>query len=358
LWQFIEATGRRFGLRVDYWVDERRDPVKATVAAAMYLKELYAEFGDWRLAWAGYNAGAGKVRKAIQNDGSTRFWDMVEGRTLRRETKEYVPKLMAAALISKHLSTFGFSESEIEDRGALEYDEVEVPEATDLDVIARAAGVKPEEIRELNPQLKRWCTPPSRNGEPGYKIRLPAGTSERFAEEYAKIAPKDRLTFRTHTVARGDTIGRIATRYGTPADEILKANRIRDRRKLRVGETLVIPVPASEEGSPTRQARVSPTPSHTTDRPEPKVAQAAASARASERPAERAGSATSHTVKPGDSLWSIAREHDVHVEEILRWNGLSKKAKLKVGQQLRIEKSAPQASTKGSKHHHAKSARR
>ncbi|MGZ6144190.1 MAG: lytic transglycosylase domain-containing protein, partial [Myxococcales bacterium] len=170
LWQFVVGTSRRYGLKTDFWVDERRDPQKATVAAAKYLRDLRERFhGDWYLAWAGYNAGEGKVDRAIRKEKTTDFWRMMgKGRTLRAETKHYVPKLIAAALIAKHPERFGFH---VDYEQAPEIEEVQVPDATDLHVIAKAAGITIEQVRDLNPELRRFCTPPG-----GWTVRLPKGT--------------------------------------------------------------------------------------------------------------------------------------------------------------------------------------
>src|SRR5207253_4877147 len=148
-WQFVVGTSRRYGLLTDFWVDERRDPAKATVAAAKYLKDLKARFhGDWYLAWAGYNAGEGKISRAIRNEKTTDFWRMMgKGRTLRAETKHYVPKLIAAALIAKHPERFGFHVDYEQPRAA---EEVRVPDATDLHVVAKAADITFDDVRELN----------------------------------------------------------------------------------------------------------------------------------------------------------------------------------------------------------------
>ncbi len=329
LWQFMEPTGKRFGLRVDFWIDERRDPVKATVAAAGYLKALYAEFGDWRLAWAGYNAGEGKIRRAIREEGSTSFWDMVNGRVLKPETKHYVPKLMAAALITKNLAAFGFSPEEFDPHPPLAFDEAEVPEATDLEVIARAAGVSVNDIKELNPELRRWCTPPSSGSDEVFKIKLPAGTRQRFVETYATVAPKDRLTYRVHKIARGETLSHLSLRYGTPTEAIVRLNRIKDPRRLRLGDTLVIPVP-KPSGEAPRQARG--------PNPQPPPSPAHRSGSTSRAPRGARGGALVHTVVSGETLSTLARRYGVEVEELARGNGLSaRRATLRVGQKLRVE---------------------
>ena len=161
-WQFIASTGKIFGLTQDFWVDERRDPERSAHAAARFLKRLYDQTGDWRLAWAGYNAGVGRVRHARRN-GYADFWAMAAApgkRVLRAETKGYVPKLMAAAILAKHPEAFGFKAEEIERQSWTDYAEVEIPSATLLSVVAKAAGVTERDIIDLNPELRRSCTPP------------------------------------------------------------------------------------------------------------------------------------------------------------------------------------------------------
>jgi membrane-bound lytic murein transglycosylase D len=348
LWQFIEPTGKRFGLKVDFWVDERRDPVRATRAATEYLKELYAEFGDWRLAWAGYNAGAGRVRRAIRTEGTRNFWDMVEGPTLRKETKHYVPKLMAAALISKHLKLFGFSEEEILAQAPLEFDLAEVPEATDLEVIARAANTSLQTIKELNPELRRWCTPPARSKDDVYMVKLPRGSSELFAEGFAKIAPKDRLTFRVHKVVRGDTLSQIALRYGSAVEAIMRMNGLRDSRRLRLGTQLVVPVPrsgGSERLAVQARRRGFTAAPASQEIPAAPVRRGGAPAGTARTVKEGGRTKVIYAVAPGDSLWSIARHYDVTVEKLRTWNALrSRRATLRVGPEIVIyppEQTAP-----------------
>jgi membrane-bound lytic murein transglycosylase D len=340
LWQFIEPTGRRFGLQVDFWVDQRRDPARATVAATGYLKELYAEFGDWRLAWAGYDSGAGTVRRAIRVAQSTDFWELARGRVFRKETKYYVPKLMAAALITKHLKHFGFSEQEIEAQAALEYEEVEVPEATDLEVIARAAGIGLEELKELNPELRRWCTPPSRNASDVYKIKLPPGTAQKFAEGFAQIAPKDRLSFRVHRVGKGDTLSQIAGAYGSAVEAIMRINGMRDSRRLKLGAELVVPVPRSgSREAMALQARRSGFRAAPASEEVPAAAPPPRSARLAAAGSQRSVKEGNRTkviygVAEGDSLWSIARHFDVHVQELRAWNDFGNRKHLKIGQEI------------------------
>ncbi len=342
MWQFIEATGRRYGLASDFWLDQRRDPIKATAAAAQYLKELYAEFGDWRLAWASYNAGENRVRFAVKDRKTTDFWEMSKSRVFRKETRHYVPKLMAAALICKHLKAFGFSEAEFSPLKPLEFEEAEVPEFTDLDVIARSAGTTVEELQELNPELRRWCTPPASKGNENYRIRLPVGTKDRFAENFSKLAPRERLTFRVHHVTRGDTLSKIAARYGSASEAIMRINGIRDSRKLKLNMDLVIPV-ARSSGSKealaaqARKKGFNPAPAAEEIPAEPPARKPQAPTGVVKKTVENGKVKIVYGVANGDSLWTIARKFDVTVDKIVSWNSLSSRTvSLKVGQELTL----------------------
>jgi membrane-bound lytic murein transglycosylase D len=238
-WQFIGSTGRRFGLHNDFWVDERRDPEKATLAAAGYLKELHEQLGSWYLAWAGYNAGAGTIMRAIRHSGTTDFWALIRGHVMKKETKGYVPKLIAAALIAKHPHAFGFDD--VAFMPPLEYEEVETAKPTDLDQVAAAAGVDVSVIRELNPALRRFCTPPSRDGAP-YKLRVPVGTKVAVLAALAKLPP---LSFKYHKSSGAETAAQLARLYSVKPEQILRMNGLR-KLPPKAGRELVIPVPATE----------------------------------------------------------------------------------------------------------------
>jgi len=342
-WQFISSTGKRFGLRQDFWVDERRDPLKATRAASRYLRELHDALGTWYLAWAGYNAGGEKLRRLVERRGTDDFWELSEGRGLAKETKHYVPKLIACALVAKHPKAFGFSEDEFSWEQPLLYDEVPVVEPTDLEVLARAADVPVEEIRALNPELRRWCSPPASKEQP-YLLRVPKGTSEVFLANIGKVSPHDRLTFRIHRVARGDTLSRIAANYHSAPEAIALFNHLKNVRALRVNTELAIPVPAARVSSArdgSAPARV-----ETTDAGaaalERQVARARARGVSVVKPEDEvpAGTQTrkslltgvvktetvegkthvSYGVQAGDSLWTIASHFGVSVEDLKRWN--------------------------------------
>jgi membrane-bound lytic murein transglycosylase D len=305
-WQFIASTGKSFGLKQDFWVDERRDPERAARAAARFLKQLHGATDDWRLAWAGYNAGLGRIRKA-QAKGHEDFWEMaaVPGKkVLRAETKGYVPKLMAAAIIVKHPEAFGFRPEEIEPLAWIDYQEVEIPNATLLSVIARAAGTTERELIDLNPELRRSCTPPR-----PYRLKIPATTAEAFARNWPEVRNKVRLTFAGHVVRRGDTLSGIAHRHGVPVQGILELNGVKSARKLRPGQELLIPRPVGA-------AAVA--------RAEPVAAEPARQARraAKAAPAASEGDRQLFRVRSGDTLWSISQRHGVSLADLCRWNGI------------------------------------
>jgi membrane-bound lytic murein transglycosylase D len=333
LWQFVVGTSRRYGLHTDFWVDERRDPVKATVAAARYLKELQDRFhGDWYLAWAGYNAGEGKVDRAIRRESTRDFWRMMsKGRTLRAETKHYVPKLIAAALIAKHPERFGFK---IDYEPPWDADEVYIPDATDLHVIAKTAGITIDQVRELNPELRRFCTPPG-----GWTIRLPKGTKEAFLAEFEKLGPQERLSFTEHKVERGEPLAKIARAYGVSEAAILRTNGLRSYRQVKVGKVLVIPMGQSSRGllagsqledrraprgRSAAKAMVSATTASTTTAPV--------------RP-ETDQRRVIYVVRAGDTLWSIATKFSTTVDRLKRLNNLTGRGarELQVGQRLAVK---------------------
>lgn len=348
-WQFIAGTAKLFNLKDDFWVDERRDPVKATHAAANYLSLLYANTGHWYLAWAGYNTGGGRVRRLIDTWGTRDFWELSEHkRGFAKETKHYVPKLIAAALVAKHPEAFGFSMDEFDFQPPFEFDEVKLDNSVDLEVLAGAAGVAVEELEQLNPELKRWCTPPA-TAEAPYTLRLPKGAQARFAAEFPKVAPTERLHFKIHKVVRGDTLSKIAVTYRSAQEAILQANRLASAKALKVGSELVVPVP-SDKALKAGKADVAL---------EKQVARARRSGLKASRPDEEvpagassgkaavAGSISVATVDGkkkvtygvgrGDSLWSIARRFDVHVSQLREWNpALGSSRGLQVGASLSI----------------------
>ncbi|HTS80341.1 MAG TPA: LysM peptidoglycan-binding domain-containing protein [Myxococcaceae bacterium] len=348
-WQFISSTARRFGLRQDFWVDERRDPAKATVAAGRYLNELHGVLGHWYLAWAGYNAGGEKLRRMMQRRGTSDFWALSDGKGLARETKHYVPKLIACALVAKHPRSFGFSDDEFEFQKPFDVDEVPVVEPTDLDVLARAAGTSTETLRELNPELRRWCTPPASAARP-YLVKVPRGTRDTVVAALARIPAQERLTYRIHHVRKGDTLSRIALQYHSAPEAILQFNRLRSAKTLRINTELAVPVPSSRALAEAGQGL------------ERQVARARAQGYVAPAPEDEipAGTRTGHPralaqgaikselvdgktrvqygVQNGDSLWTIAQRFAVSVEQLQGWNSLDRRARrgLQIGTVLTV----------------------
>jgi len=340
-WQFIPSTGKRMGLAQDFWVDERRDPEKSARAAAAYLKALFREFGDWRLAWAGYNAGEGKIGKA-RKKGQLDFWTMARGKVLKRETKGYVPKLMAAAILSKHPEAFGFRKEEIEAERWTEYERVNVPHAVELEAVARAAELSTKELHELNPELRRSCTPPR-----GYAVKLPLGSTEAFEKNWPSIGPAASLGFAHHTLVKGEGVAAVAAAYGVPSATIIQMNGLKAGKRVKPGTELVIPLTAMarRSGAPASEAvaraRIGELQKKDPKLVEKEPAPARPVARASSprsSPADANGRSTVQ-VQAGDSLWGIAQRLGVGLQDLCDWNGIKnpKRHKLQIGKELVVQ---------------------
>jgi len=383
-WQFIESTGRIYGLHNDAWRDERRDPVKSTRAAACHLKDLYRQFGDWHLAMAAYNAGAGRVQQALRATGASDFWTLSQGNSLHCETQEYVPKFLASLKIVREPARYGFDS--VAYQNPLTFDTVTVRDATDLAVIARLCNTNLEEIRALNPELKRWCTPP---GMAVYRVRVPPGTAPLFKKRYAALPADQRGRFKRHQIRRGDTLLAIARRYDLSTAEIVELNRLSNPRLLKAGATLILPLPenastarrsASKERPPVLPAayvvrrgdtvygiarsfgisaadlkswnKLDP---HALIRPGQKLVVAQGAAAKAPRPtagksaaglrpgAQKAvsrktaqGRRVVYQVRSGDTLWAVSRRFNVATQDILKWNNLSDRHLLKAGQSLTL----------------------
>jgi membrane-bound lytic murein transglycosylase D len=236
LWQFIRATGRRYGLKINWWVDERRDPVKSTHAAARYLKDLHKMFGSWSLALAGYNAGEGKIRRALKKTKAKDFWSIMRTMKIKPETRNYVPKFIAARRIAMDPEAYGFTNIEYQDDFI--YDEVTLEFPLSLDVIAKSSGTTVKIIKDLNPELRRWSTPPVDT----YKLRVPRGTRDLFLANLPKIPAAQRVTVKVHIVRSGDTVSEISHRYSVPQRAIISYNRLGRKALIRPGQRLIIPI--------------------------------------------------------------------------------------------------------------------
>jgi membrane-bound lytic murein transglycosylase D len=235
-WQFIASTAKRYGLEIDWWRDERRDPVKSTVAAANYLTDLYGMFGSWNLAMAAYNAGEGRILKALNKTKTDDYWALLKTKHIKNETKEYVPRFIAASLIANSPQTFGFDN--LEYHPPFNYDLVAVKSPVDLEVIAVCAETTVDEIKALNPELRRWCTPPDIRE---YTLRIPEGKKDIFLENFSQIPEEKRFTVDFYTAKKGDTFKTISKKTGVPVEVILDMNEMEKIMPLKTGTMIYLP---------------------------------------------------------------------------------------------------------------------
>lgn len=300
-WQFMPATGKLYGLQIDWWIDERKDPIKSTMAAAEHLKDLHNLFGSWPLALASYNAGAGKVQRAVLRTRSDDFWDLKASRYIRKETKNYVPKYMAATIIAKNPEAYGFNVTSVE---PLKFDEVVVEQSTDLRLIARCANCTYEEVKELNPEIKRWVTPPQYER---YVLRIPTGRKNVFLENYAAIPAEQKIKWERHLVQKGETLAVLARKYNTTPEALRDINGLKKDRVV-PGKHILIPL---DLNSKTQDL------SYLTINQGSKLQDIL------------------YRVRRGETLGGIARNHNVTVSDIREWNkGLGRS--VRAGQKIKL----------------------
>ncbi len=319
-WQFIRGTARRYGLKVDWWIDERRDYEKSTHAAATYLKELYGMFDSWPLAAAAYNAGEGKIIRAVSRYKTDDFSKLIRYRYLKHETKDYVPKMLAALAIAKDPGKYGFDNVLYEE--PIAFDKMIVPGGTDLAAMERIVGLPDDTLKEYNPELRRFCTPPT---EQSYELRVPKGFAPIFADRIEDIRSEAKVTFLLHTVKKGETLASVAERYGT-AEPVLKEMNGIKRGGVKRNARLMVPVTglSEEEAVPGKQVSAAQlTMAHM--RVEEGIRRGRAKARG-----------RSIRVHRGDTLTRIAEDVGVPVSELARANGLSADSKIRAGMRLRV----------------------
>src|SRR6202790_2847679 len=290
IWQFVAYRGMEYGLRHTWWIDERQDPEKATRAAAQHLRDLYGQFGDWYLAMAAYNCGPGNVQKGIERTGYADFWELYRRNVLPRETKNYVPIIIALTLIAKDAAHYNI---QVEPDAPVPSDIVNPGRAIDLRLVAETIDVDAETLRSLNPSLLRLATP----DDPSFELHLPPGTAQKFSAEIADIPPDKWVSWRRHRVETGETLMSIAKKYRVTAAAIADANSVERNAALDAGEKLIIP--ATQPQSETKRRLVS------------------------------------YRVRRGDTFLGIADRFSVSAEDLRKWNRLKSK-KVGRGMVLRI----------------------
>ena len=239
-WQFVPATGSAYGLRQTFWVDERRDPSKSTRAAARFLSQLHEQFGHWYLALAGYNTGGSRVRRLLVETGARDYWTL--RKHLSKETREYVPKILALTLIAKHPTAFGFSHAEFDYLAPLEFEQISLRQQVALHFVAQATGTTEKHLRELNPELLRRLTPPATAQHP-YRLRVPAGSARALRARLDTASRAEQLSARVHRVRRGDSLHRLARRYRTHPQVLREVNGLSPKATLRINARLLVPRP-------------------------------------------------------------------------------------------------------------------
>lgn len=350
MWQFMPQTADHMGITRDWWFDGRRDPITSTHAAMDYLKTLSQRYdGDWELALAAYNAGPGRVDQAIAHNKAhgrpTDFWSL----NLPRETRQYVPQLLALRRIMRDPARYGVNWPSLSSKKRTQL--VSLPSQTSLQVAARMLGMSKESLKKLNPGLKRWASRPSGSQE----LLVPAHLADNFRQKLAKADPSSLINRRSHTVSRGESLGAVAKIYGVSAAALKQANNLQGNQ-LQAGQTLTIPNPGSQsiksQPSSGRKyvVKSGDTPWRIAKRNGVTVASLKqanggqlSNLQAGQSITIRGGKKTADagstrvTVKSGDSIWSIARSNNVSVKQLRRWNNLNRNTQLAAGTQLSVD---------------------
>jgi membrane-bound lytic murein transglycosylase D len=323
-WQFMKPTAREQGLKYDWYIDERSDPEKATVAAAKYLKMLHKMFdGDWHLVLAAYNGGLGRLQRAMKRAGTEDFWSLSKStRYLPRETREYVPLILAAIIVAKNPAQYGF---DVVAAPPIAYEKVAVPRAIDLRRVAEWTETSIDEIQELNPELRRWTTPVK---YPDYEVKVPVGTAGKLAARLSEASPSEFVSLNHYTVRRGESLATIARKLKVSRTDLAEANHLSVRSRVRAGQPLIIPrAPATLLAARTQ--RTVPAEVASRDIGGPADMAPASRSTATDAP-------VIYRVKRGDTLFSIAQLFDTTVEKIKSLNRLTT-SRITVGARLKIQ---------------------
>jgi len=285
MWQFMSSRARGYGLQHNLWVDERQDPEKSTRAAAHHLKDLYNQFGDWYLAMAAYNSGPGTVQSAVKRTGYADFWELYRRNVLPKETRNYVPIILAVTIMAKNPAQYGLDD--ISPEQPVPYDAVVINYSVDLRLVAQCIDVSPATLQDLNPSLLRLDTPKDQN----YELRLPVGTRDRYLAAIEPIPPQMRVWWRYHEVAEGDTLASIARTYRTSPEAIEKENHLLAGDELKSDSKLIVPIPPGKHA-------------------------------ATEDSASYARHTTRYKVRRGDTVQTVADNFSLPPTMIRRWNHL------------------------------------
>ena len=303
-WQFISSTGKAYGLKKNWWVDERRDFEKSTHAAAQYLKDLHVKFDDWYLAFASYNCGSGRVRKAIKRNGSTDYWKLSR---LPGETRNYVPNIMAAIFIATNPQRYGFT---VTPESEMNWTVKELNKALSLELLSEISGIEVKQLQAFNPELRQGTIPPLKENET-YRFRLPEGFNENFDSLYSRIEIEkvEEIVFIDHKVKRGESLWLISRKYGVRIKDIVVINKLGNAKYIRPGQRLQIPTEGYAEYRKTSMVSTSKS------------------------------TKLYHTVRRGDTLSEIAMKYRTSIRKVKKWNGL-RSNRIYVGQKLKIWKSS------------------
>ena len=302
MWQFMGETAREYGLRVDWWVDERADPERSTKVAAAYIKDLYRQFNDWPLALAAYNGGPGRIQRALADNNVSTFWQLCDLGAIPKETRGYVPTFYATLLIASDPATYGFKLAKPDDTSLAR---VELQGPLSLEYLAQVAGVDADTLRGLNPSLRRGIVPPGRTS-----VRVPAKSADAIVARAASLRSEDAdLTVCSYTLREGDSLKKLARSLGVPVDTLLAMNDLRSPSRVGEGDSVYLPVRARDLGTLLNAEGVY------------------------------------YAVQNGDTLYSIAKKYALTVDELRDLNDISRGEKLHRGQKLRVN--APRTLTAG-----------
>jgi len=306
IWQFIPSTGRAYGLRQNYWLDERRDPLKSTTSAIRYLRKLYNDFGDWHLALAAYNCGENGLGRTMRRDNASSYWEL---KTLPKETFNYVPLYLGSLIIAKNPDVFDFT---FPSENIFEPDVVIVNDCIELSTIAQGIDVPLDTLKKMNPHILHWCTPPDMQN---VNLYLPKGKAPEYEIFYSELPDDKKTKFYRYRIESGDNMMSIARRFRVPVDALREINKMKNNH-LTAGRFLIIPIPVNDSVPAALAAVLN------NEKPG--------------RPIPQNSKQIIYQVKPGDNTQRIARLFGVTVRDILNWNNMSSSQHLRAGQRLTV----------------------